>query len=254
MRLEGKTAFITGGGSGLGRAATERFTEEGATVVAADVDRTGAEETVEHVEAADVPGEAHAAELDVTDASAFHAAVDATVEEHGLDVIVNNAGVSHDRTNMEEIDETERDRVVDVNINGVWNGCHAAIPHFREQGSGAIVNTASFAGVSGVGQLSVYSLTKGAVVNLTEAIAQEVGPDGVRANVVCPAVTDTPMPRRDRADDEWAELKSRMARAYPLRRLGRPEDIANAMLFLASDEADWVTGHSLVVDGGYSLG
>ncbi|MFB6172583.1 MAG: SDR family NAD(P)-dependent oxidoreductase [Haloarculaceae archaeon] len=254
MRLEGKTAFVTGGGSGLGRAATERFAEEGATVVAADVDGDGAEETAERVAAADVPGEAHATQLDVTDAAAFQAAIDATVDEYGLDVVVNNAGVSHVRANVEDIDEAERDRVVDVNINGVWNGTHAAVPHFKEQGSGAVINTASFAGVNGVGQLSAYSLTKGAVVKFTEAVAAEAGPAGVRANAVCPAVTDTPMPRRDKPEDEWETLKSRMAEQYPLRRLGRPEDIANAMLFLASDEADWVTGHALVVDGGYSLG
>jgi NAD(P)-dependent dehydrogenase (short-subunit alcohol dehydrogenase family) len=250
MRLEGKTAFVTGGGSGLGRAAAERFAEEGATVVAADVDVEGAEETLSRVEAAGSEGEA--IELDVTDAAAFHAAVDETAESYGLDVILNNAGISHERNDVEGIDEATRDRVIDVNVKGVWNGCHAAIPHMKEQGSGAIVNTASLAGVIGSPGASAYSLSKGAVVNLTRAVAAEVGPDGVRANAVCPAITETPMVLSGRDEDEWEEIKGRMLRQYPLRRLGRPEDIADAMLFLASEESSWVTGHALVVDGGFS--
>ena len=250
MRLEGKTAFVTGGGSGLGRAAAERFAEEGARIVAADVDVEGAEETVERVEAAGSSGEA--IELDVTDAAAFHAAVDATADEHGLDVILNNAGISHERSDVEDIDEATRDRVIDVNVKGVWNGTHAAVPHFKEQGSGAIVNTASLAGVIGSPGASAYSLSKGAVVNFTRAVAAEVGPDGVRANAVCPAITETPMVLSGRDPDEWEEIKERMLRQYPLRRLGRPEDVANAMLFLASEESSWVTGHALVVDGGFS--
>lgn len=252
MRLEGKTALVTGGGSGLGRAATRRFAAEGATVIAADLDRDGAEETATLVAQDEASGEARATHLDVRDEAAVHETVEDVVEEDGLDIIVNNAGVSHERADIEEIDEAERDRIIDVNVKGVWNGTHAAVPHFKDQGSGAVVNTASLAGVIGSPQLSAYSLTKGAVVNFTRAIAAEVGPHGVRANVVCPAVTDTPMPRSGRTDEEWAELEERMAQQYPLRRLGRPEDIANAMLYLASDEAGWVTGHALVVDGGFS--
>ncbi|PCR89958.1 SDR family NAD(P)-dependent oxidoreductase [Natrinema ejinorense] len=250
MRLEDKTAFITGAGSGLGREAAERFAREGATIVAADVDLEGAEETINHVEDAGQDGTA--LELDVRDSDAVHAAVDEAVSEFGLDVMVNNAGVSHNRMRIEEIDEGERDRVIDVNVKGVWNGCHAVIPHFKEQGSGAIVNTASLAGVIGAPELGAYSLSKGAVVNFTRTVAAEVGPAGVRANAVCPGVTDTPMPRKGQTDEEWAATKEEMARHYPLKRLGEPEDIANAMLFLASDEADWITGQALVVDGGFS--
>jgi len=250
MRLADKTAFITGAGSGLGRAAAERFAEEGATIVAADIDREAAAETLEDLHV-DRQGAVHG--LDVRDADAVHAAIDATVEQFGLDVVVNNAGVSHARGPVEEIDEAERDRVIDVNVKGVWNGCHAALGHFKAQGSGSIINTASFAGKTGVAQLSAYSLTKGAVVNFTHSLAAEAGPDGVRVNAICPAVTDTPMARGDTDPEEWEDLKQKMAKQYPLRRLGRPRDIANGMLFLASDEADWVTGHALVVDGGYSV-
>jgi NAD(P)-dependent dehydrogenase (short-subunit alcohol dehydrogenase family) len=246
MRLDGKTAFVTGGGSGLGRAAVERFAAEGATVVAADVDHEGAAETVGGIEGA------MAHELDVRDFEAFRDAIDATVEDYGLDVVLNNAGVSHEPTAMEDLAHDELDRLIGVNVRGVWNGCAAALPHLKEQGSGAIVNTASLAGVIGSPRLSGYSLTKGAVVNLTRAVAAEAGPEGVRVNAVCPGVTETPMPKRDRTEEEWEELSSRMAEQYPLRRLGRPEDVANAMLYLASDEADWVTGQALVVDGGFS--
>jgi len=251
MRLEDETAFITGGGSGLGRAAAERFAAEGATVVAADVDYEGAVETVEGIDGRG-EGEAVAHELDVRDAAAFRDAIDATVADHGLDVLLNNAGVSHEPTVMEELGGDELDRLIDVNVRGVWNGCAAALPHMKERESGAIVNTASLAGVIGSPNLSGYSMTKGAVVNLTRAVAAEVGPHGVRANAVCPGVTETPMPKRGRTEAEWEELASRMAEEYPLRRLGRPEDVANAMLYLASDEADWVTGQALVVDGGFS--
>lgn len=251
MRLQNKTAFITGAGSGLGRAAAQRFAEEGAMVIAADIDGEAATETVDSLESSDGKGDVQ--ELDVTDADAVQAAVDATVESYGLDIIVNNAGLAHERGPVEEMDQTELENVVDVNIYGVWNGCKAALHQMKEQGSGSIINTASFAGITGVGQLAAYSMTKGAVVTLTHAIAAEAGPAGVRANAVCPAVTDTPMAQGDTAPEEWEDLKPRMGQQYPLRRLGRPEDQANAMLFLASDEADWITGETLSVDGGYSV-
>jgi NAD(P)-dependent dehydrogenase (short-subunit alcohol dehydrogenase family) len=250
MRLDDETAYITGAGSGLGRAAAERFAAEGATVVASDIDHEAARATADHIE--DDGGRAAAHELDVRDAAAFADAIDATVEEFGLDILLNNAGIDHDLADTEAIDIETRDRVIDINVKGVWNGCRAAIPHLKAQASGAIVNTASLAGVIGSPGMSAYSLSKGAVVNYTRAIAAELGAHGVRANAVCPGVTETPMPKGERSDEEWAELASQMAEQYPLGRLGRPEDIANAMLYLASDEAAWVTGQALVVDGGFS--
>jgi NAD(P)-dependent dehydrogenase (short-subunit alcohol dehydrogenase family) len=250
MRLDDETAYITGAGSGLGRAAAERFAAEGATVVASDIDHEAARATADRIE--DDGGRAAAHELDVRDAAAFADAIDATVEEFGLDILLNNAGIDHDLADTEAIDIETRDRVIDINVKGVWNGCRAAIPHLKAQASGAIVNTASLAGVIGSPGMSAYSLSKGAVVNYTRAIAAELGAHGVRANAVCPGVTETPMPKGERSDEEWAELASQMAEQYPLGRLGRPEDIANAMLYLASDEAAWVTGQALVVDGGFS--
>ncbi|MEF8915888.1 SDR family NAD(P)-dependent oxidoreductase [Natronomonas sp.] len=247
MRLAGKTAFITGAGSGLGRAAAERFAAEGATVVGADIDYDGVQETVDAID-----GEAAAHELDVRDFEAFRDAIDATAEEYGLDILLNNAGIMHEATPMESLDHGMLDRLIDINVKGVWNGTAAALPHLKDQESGSIVNTASLAGVIGSPNYSGYSLTKGAVVNLTRAVAAEAGPDGVRVNAVCPGVTETSMPKGDRSEEEWEEIASRMAEEYPLRRLGQPEDVANAMLFLASDEADWITGETLVIDGGFS--
>ena len=250
MRFDGETVFITGGGSGIGRETAMRCAEEGADVVVADVNREAVEETTDAI--GEAGGKASSYELDVRDAEALAEAIDATAEKGGIDVLVNNAGISHPRSDMEDVDIEVRDRVIDINTKGVWNGCRAAIPHLKDQGSGAIVNTASLAGLIGMPGGAAYSLSKGAVVNFTRAIAAELGSHGVRANAVCPGVVETPLVTDDRDPEEWPDLRDRMAEAYPLGRLGRPEDVANAVRFLASEEAAWITGHALVVDGGYS--
>lgn len=250
MRFDGETVFVTGGGSGIGRETAMRCAEEGADVVVADVDREAVEETTDAI--GEAGGKASSYELDVRDAEALAEAIDMTAEEGGIDVLVNNAGISHPRSDMEDVDIEVRDRVIDINTKGVWNGCRAAIPHLKDQGSGAIVNTASLAGLIGMPGGAAYSLSKGAVVNFTRAIAAELGSHGVRANAVCPGVVETPLVTDDRDPEEWPDLRDRMAEAYPLGRLGRPEDVANAVRFLASEEAAWITGHALVVDGGYS--
>jgi NAD(P)-dependent dehydrogenase (short-subunit alcohol dehydrogenase family) len=250
MRFDGETVFVTGGGSGIGRETAMRCAEEGADVVVADVDREAVEETTDAI--GEAGGKASSYELDVRDADALAEAIDTTAEEGGIDVLVNNAGISHPRSDMEDVDIEVRDRVIDINTKGVWNGCRAAIPHLKDQGSGAIVNTASLAGLIGMPGGAAYSLSKGAVVNFTRAIAAELGSHGVRANAVCPGVVETPLVTDDRDPEEWPDLRDRMAEAYPLGRLGRPEDVANAVRFLASEEAAWITGHALVVDGGYS--
>ncbi|WP_255151394.1 SDR family NAD(P)-dependent oxidoreductase [Halorarius halobius] len=253
MRLEDRTVFVTGAGQGIGEATAKRCAEEGAFVVAADVNPDGGEATVADIADGDYAGGAEFTELDVTDAEAFHAAVDATAEEYGLDVVVNNAGVGHPPADVEETDMTVFDYVLDVNVRGVWNGCHAALPHMKEQGSGNIVNVGSLASYYGLPKQAVYSLTKGAVLNFTRAVAAEAGRDGVRCNAVCPAFTDTPLGRQffeTRDDPERA--KEIMLKRYPLGRLAQPEEIADAILFLASDEASYITGEGLTVDGGFS--
>ena len=251
MRLEEQTVVITGAASGIGQATAERCAEEGARVIVTDVDTEGGEAVVEAIE--DDGGEAEFHELDVTDSGQFHAVVDAVAEDYGLDVMINNAGTGHPGGSLEELDDEVRDFVIDINIKGVWNGCHAALPHMKEQGEGSIVNVGSLASILGLPKQAAYSTTKAAVLNMTRTIAAEAGPYGVRANAVCPGFTETQMLDQyleKQGDPEAAQ--EAMAEEYPLKRLGKPEEIANAILFLASDESSFVSGHGLVVDGGFS--
>ncbi|MDZ7746649.1 MAG: SDR family NAD(P)-dependent oxidoreductase [Halobacteriales archaeon] len=252
MRHEDQTVFITGAGQGIGEAAAKRFANEGAFVVVTDVnDETGEATTADIND--ETPGEATFTSLDVTNREGFEAAIDTTAEEYGLDVVVNNAGVGHPPANVEDTDQSTFDFVFDVNVRGVWNGCHAALPHLKEQGSGNIVNIGSLASYYGLPKQSVYSLTKGAVLNFTRAVAAEAGRSGVRCNAVCPAFTDTELGNQFfETRDDPEKAKEMMLKRYPLGRLGEPEEIADAISFLASDEASYITGEGLRVDGGFS--
>lgn len=245
--FEDATVIVTGGGSGIGRATAARFAGAGATVVVADVDREGAAETVARIEERGA-GAAVSRELDVRDDGAVQDVVDATAAEYGLDVVVNNAGVGHDSADVEDVPATDRDHVFDVNIRGVWNGCHAAIPHLKAQGSGSIVNVASLAALQGLPGQAAYSMSKGAVLNFTRAIAAELGPSGVRANAVCPGLIETPLTAEGIADVEPEADPS----GIPLGRFGQPEEVADGIAFLASDAASYVSGHGLVIDGATS--
>ncbi|QLG50153.1 SDR family NAD(P)-dependent oxidoreductase [Natrinema halophilum] len=251
MRLERKTVVITGAASGIGQATAERCAEEGARVIVTDVDTEGGRAVAETIE--DAGGEAEFHELDVTDSDQCHAVVDAVADDYGLDVMVNNAGTGHPGGSLEELDDEIRDFVIDINIKGVWNGCHAALPHMKEQESGAIVNVGSLASILGLPKQAAYSTSKAAVLNMTRTIAAEAGPYGIRANAICPGFTDTQMLEGylEQQDDPDA-ARERMAAQYPLKRFGEPEEIADAILFLASDESSFVSGHGLVVDGGFS--
>lgn len=253
MRLDDKTVLITGAGSGIGEATAKRCAEQGATVVATDINEESAAETADVIE--NEGGAAYAEEIDVREYDQFASVIEATHEEHGLDCLFNNAGVGHPPSSIEDTDPTIRDYVIDVNLKGVWNGCHAALPLFKEQESGAIVNMSSVAGQVGLPKQAVYSLTKGAVLNFTRAVAQEAGPYGVRANAVCPGFVDTPLTDAYFAgSDDPEQAREQMEQQYPLRRLGEPEEVADAVAFLLSDSASYITGHDLVVDGGYISG
>ncbi|MXV61765.1 glucose 1-dehydrogenase [Natronorubrum sp. JWXQ-INN-674] len=250
MRLEDKTVVITGAASGIGKQTAERCASEGARVIVTDID-DGGQAVADEIE--NDGGDAEFHTLDVTDSDEFHAVVDAVADDYGVDVMVNNAGTGHPGGSLEDVDDAIRDFVIDVNIKGVWNGCSAALPHMKEQGHGSIVNVGSLASILGLPKQAAYSTTKAAVLNMTRTVAAEAGPYGVRANAVCPGFTETQMLEQYLAtqDDPEAAQKA-MAEDYPLKRLGKPEEIADSILFLASDESSFVTGHGLVVDGGFS--
>lgn len=255
--LQGKVAIITGAGSGVGRAASVLFARHGAKVVAADVDGAAAEATVAEVKAQG--GTAVAKACNVADAAAVDALVKAAVDTFGrLDVMYNNAGITITTTpgqgsrRFVDAAQSDIDRLYAVNVGGVINGCKAAIRQFETQGGGGvIVNTASVAGLIGYGSV-VYGSTKGAVTNLTRALALEIAGQGIRINSVCPAGMPTKFIGMDMSKSPAAIAS--MGASHPLGRAIDPLDCANGALFLASDLASNITGVNLPVDGGLSAG
>ena len=252
MKLQGLVAVITGAGSGIGRASALAFAEEGACVLAADVRSTSAEDTARQVQASGASGDAIG--VDVTRADQVEWMVQRAVERFGrIDVLFNNAGLPQAFTPFEQSTDELFDRIMDVNMRGVFHGCRAAIPRMKAQGGGVILNTASTAGIRPRPGLAVYNASKAAVISLTRTLAVELAPHHIRVVSICPVATDTPMLPSfigvEQGADE-AEGRRRFISTIPWGRLNRPEDIARAAVFLASADAEMITGTAFEIDGG----
>ena len=238
-RFEGKNVLVTGSASGIGAATARRFASEGARLVLADVDESGKA-------LADELGAVFVA-TDVTDEDAVSAAVERTVDEYGrLDILCNNAGIMGQGT-LPDLPSEEWRRVIDIDLNSVFYGCNAAIPFMREAGGGTIVNTASISGLGGDYALPSYNAAKAGVVNLTRSLGIEHADQNIRVNCVCPGPIATPMTNVVR---EVPGIEDEYAKAIPMGRLGRADEVAGVILFLASDDASYITGEAIVIDGG----
>lgn len=245
MRLERKVAIITGGGSGIGRAAAQLFTREGAKVVVADYNAEAGENTVQAIQ--DSGGEAIFVKVDVSDAEQVQHMVQTALEAYGgIDILFNNAGILLFGTIL-NTDQKDWNRLMSINLNGVFLCSKAVIPHMIERGGGSIINASSSTGAHDVAaNIAAYVTSKGGVTLLTKAMAVDHAKDHIRVNAIAPGPTDTPMLRENMSPEELANF----AATFPMKRLGWPEELAYAALFLASDEASFVTGAVLAVDGG----
>jgi len=250
-RLADKICVITGGGSGIGQATALCFAAEGAKVVVADINPNAASETSRLIEKNGAA--ALAVTVDVTQAASVQKMLHKAVEVFGrIDVLVNNAGFGLAAT-VEETDEADWDRLMAVNLKGVFLGCKYVVPIMRRQGGGVIVNTASVLALVGVQDRAAYCATKGGVAALTRAVALDHVRDGIRVNCVAPGSVETPYWTDIFAkSNDVAALRKNLEQRHPMERLARPEEIAKAILFLASDESSFCTGSTLVVDGGWA--
>ena len=242
-RFDGKTVLVTGAGSGIGAEMARMFLEEGASVFGADTDPSG------------VPPGCSPLEVDVSKEEDVREMVEKAVEPTGrVDVICNNAGIGSTADALSCTVE-EWDRVFAVNVRGVFLGTKHALPYMLEQGRGAIVNTASAAGLVGLKDRAAYCASKGAVISFTKQVAVQYAGTGVRSNCICPGTVDSPWVQRilDQSPDPEATRQALIAR-QPMGRLGSPEEIAAAALYLASDQADFISGTALVIDGGLVAG
>lgn len=253
MKLKGKVALVTGAGSGIGKVTALLFAAEGARVACVDINEATAKQTAEQIEKAG--GQALAVSADVSTAAGNQAMVERAVARWGrLDILYANAGVPQSPTPVEEVDEATFDRIMAVNVRGVFLGVKHTVPVMKKQGGGVILITASTAAIRPRKGVQAYGASKGAVIALTKALALELAPHKIRVAAIAPVATDTPMlpafMGKTVVDDKAREA---MVRTIPLGRLNTPEDIARAALFLASDDAAMISGSCVEVDGGRCL-
>ena len=245
MRLEGKTAIVTGGASGFGAGIVQTFLAEGARVMIADINGDAAQDL-----AAQLGSGAMAQQVDVSDVASVQAMAGAVEAAYGqLDILVNNAGVTHLPTPLEDVSEEDFDRVFNVNMKSVYLTARAFVPAMKARGAGAILNVASTAGLSPRPNLNWYNASKGWMITATKTMAVELAPFGVRVNAICPVAGETPLLKSFMGEDT-PEIRAKFLSTIPLGRFSTPQDMANAALFLCSDEASMITGTALEVDGG----
>jgi NAD(P)-dependent dehydrogenase (short-subunit alcohol dehydrogenase family) len=246
-RLSGKTAIITGAGSGIGRAIAIAFAHEGANVALVGRRKQKLEQTAQVA-----GGSPLIIPADISQSSQIHGIIEQTAQRFGgIQVLVNNAGLLCPGT-AEQITEAQWDETFNVNVRGLWLLSRAVLPYLRKSGGGSIVNIASVLGINGVRLRAAYAASKGAVVLLTKCMAVDHGPEHIRVNAICPGFVETELTEAviKNAPDPEAAMKQRIA-VHPLGRVGQPEDIAGMAVYLASEESSWVTGAALPVDGGY---
>lgn len=248
MRLENKVAIVTGGAGGIGRATAIRFAEEGAKVAVVDLNSIGGQETVRMI--AEIGGDSFFVETDVTHSEQIKTMVSKTMNRYGaIHILFNNAGVGQSEVKSVDLAEEEWDRIININLKGAFLGIKYAVPEMIKSGGGSIINTASLLGLKGQKYVAAYNASKGGLVLLTKNAALEYGKSSIRVNAIAPGVIDTDIIDGWKNDErKWPII----SRANALGRIGSPEEVAQAVLFLASDEASFITGATLSVDGGGS--